>query len=103
MFLKNQLAKGRPVVLPIEIKTFQCMNTIQIRINLFVKFFTLSKNKNNPYQEKAHDKAIFLQQNINITINVIRTDVQEEYPADSLNVFPALIESRIESIANLET
>ena len=42
MFLKNQLAKGRPVVLPIEIKTFQCMNTIQIRINLFVKFFTLS-------------------------------------------------------------
>ena len=42
MFLKNQLAKGRLVVLPIEIKTFQCMNTIQIRINLFVKFFTLS-------------------------------------------------------------
>ena len=43
-----------------------------------------------------------MKQQINININVLQTDLQEEFPADSLSDLPVLIESRIESIANLD-
>jgi len=59
------------------------------------------KNKNNPYKEKPHE--IYVKQEMNININVVLTDLQEEFAADSFNDLPALIESKIESIANLET
>ena len=43
-----------------------------------------------------------MKQEINININVVQADLQETFPADSLNDLPALIESRLESIANLD-
>jgi len=60
------------------------------------------ENNYNPYKEKQHEKPIYVKQQINININLLQTDLQEEFPADSLNDLPALIESRIESIANLD-
>ena len=111
MFLNVQLVKGRPVVPPIEITKFHCLRpmqtvrTLEIRIILIVKFsksLLYRKNNNNPYIEKQHEKPIYVKQQINININVVQADLQEEFPADSLNDLPALIESRIESIASLD-
>ena len=47
-------------------------------------------------------RGLYVKQQINININLLQTDLQEEFPADSFNDLPALIESRIESIANLD-
>ena len=56
MFLNIQLVKGRPVVPPLEIKTFHCLRpmqaarTLEIRIIQFMNFpsrYNIGKNTKN--------------------------------------------------------